>query len=106
MWRPGARAATPLIARLFASVALAVKITPDGVPPMRRATFARAPSSDARVYLDYAGFSPVDPRVVAVMRPFLEGPRGRSRRSPGRRAAPPLRGRYRAMRTKKRKTVP
>ncbi len=24
-------------------------------------------------YLDYAGFSPVDPRVVAVMRPFLEG---------------------------------
>ncbi|OLE38229.1 MAG: hypothetical protein AUG00_05890 [Candidatus Rokubacteria bacterium 13_1_20CM_2_70_7] len=35
------------------------------------------PSSGAaaltRVYLDYAGFSPVDPRVVAVMRPFLEG---------------------------------
>src|SRR6266446_555311 len=27
----------------------------------------------ARVYLDYAGFSPVDPRVVALMRPFLEG---------------------------------
>jgi cysteine desulfurase len=26
-----------------------------------------------RVYLDYAGFSPVDPRVVAVMRPFFEG---------------------------------
>ena len=26
-----------------------------------------------RVYLDYAGFSPVDPRVVAMMRPFLEG---------------------------------
>src|SRR6266436_8224784 len=26
-----------------------------------------------RVYLDYAGFSPVDPRVVALMRPFLEG---------------------------------
>ena len=26
-----------------------------------------------RAYLDYAGFSPVDPRVVAVMRPFLEG---------------------------------
>ena len=24
-----------------------------------------------RVYLDYAGFSPVDPRVLAVMRPFL-----------------------------------
>jgi cysteine desulfurase len=26
-----------------------------------------------RVYLDYAGFSPVDPRVIAMMRPFLEG---------------------------------
>jgi cysteine desulfurase len=26
-----------------------------------------------QVYLDYAGFSPVDPRVVALMRPFLEG---------------------------------
>jgi cysteine desulfurase len=26
-----------------------------------------------RVYLDHAGFAPVDPRVVAVMRPFLEG---------------------------------
>lgn len=26
-----------------------------------------------RVYLDYGGFSPVDPRVIAVMRPFLEG---------------------------------
>ena len=25
-----------------------------------------------RVYLDYAGFSPVDPRVLNVMRPFLE----------------------------------
>ncbi|HEX9818114.1 MAG TPA: cysteine desulfurase family protein [Methylomirabilota bacterium] len=25
------------------------------------------------MYLDYAGFSPVDPRVVAFMRPFLEG---------------------------------
>src|SRR3989454_8265997 len=31
------------------------------------------PPSGARVYLDYAGFSPVDPRVVAVMRPFFEG---------------------------------
>src|SRR5215470_19690449 len=30
-------------------------------------------AATARVYLDYAGFSPVDPRVVAVMRPFLEG---------------------------------
>lgn len=29
-----------------------------------------------RVYLDYGGFSPVDPRVVAVMRPFLEGGAG------------------------------
>lgn len=26
-----------------------------------------------RVYLDYGGFCPVDPRVVAFMRPFLEG---------------------------------
>ena len=25
-----------------------------------------------RVYLDYAGYAPVDPRVLAVMRPFLE----------------------------------
>jgi cysteine desulfurase len=25
------------------------------------------------VYLDYGGFAPVDPRVMAVMRPFLEG---------------------------------
>jgi cysteine desulfurase len=28
------------------------------------------------VYLDYAGFAPVDPRVVAVMQPFLEGGAG------------------------------
>ena len=35
-----------------------------------RAAAGRPP---ARVYLDYAGFSPVDPRVVAFMRPFLEG---------------------------------
>src|SRR5687767_2046044 len=32
-----------------------------------------APPAVSRVYLDYAGFSPVDPRVLAVMRPFLEG---------------------------------
>src|SRR4029434_10230138 len=32
-----------------------------------------APPVGPRVYLDYAGFSPVDPRVVAVMRPFFEG---------------------------------
>src|SRR4029450_5053757 len=32
-----------------------------------------SPPPAARVYLDYAGFSPVDPRVVAFMRPFLEG---------------------------------
>src|SRR5438270_7968941 len=31
------------------------------------------PTSGTRVYLDYAAFSPVDPRVVAVMRPFFEG---------------------------------
>jgi cysteine desulfurase len=30
-------------------------------------------ASLTRVYLDYAGFAPVDPRVVAVMRPFFEG---------------------------------
>jgi cysteine desulfurase len=32
-----------------------------------------AAPAGARVYLDYGGFSPVDPRVVAFMRPFLEG---------------------------------
>jgi cysteine desulfurase len=32
-----------------------------------------AASAVTRVYLDYAGFSPVDPRVIALMRPFLEG---------------------------------
>ena len=32
-----------------------------------------AAAAATRVYLDYAGFSPVDPRVVALMRPFLEG---------------------------------
>jgi cysteine desulfurase len=37
----------------------------------RPASPAAAPA--ARVYLDYGGFSPVDPRVVAFMRPFLEG---------------------------------
>jgi len=46
--RPGARWANPLMARLFASVALAVKITPAGAPANSRATLARAPSSDAR----------------------------------------------------------
>ena len=29
--------------------------------------------STRRIYLDYASFAPVDPRVLAVMRPFLEG---------------------------------
>lgn len=32
-----------------------------------------APAAGTRVYLDYAGLSPVDPRVVALMRPFMEG---------------------------------
>lgn len=32
----------------------------------------RGGAAPDRVYLDYAGFSPVDPRVLAVMRPFLE----------------------------------
>ena len=36
------------------------------------ASSSRRPDS-GRVYLDYAGLAPVDPRVVAVMRPFLEG---------------------------------
>jgi cysteine desulfurase len=34
---------------------------------------SRAAEGVSRVYLDYAGFAPVDPRVLAVMRPFLEG---------------------------------
>lgn len=34
---------------------------------------ARTGGAVTRVYLDYAAFSPVDPRVVALMRPFLEG---------------------------------
>src|SRR5881296_3231587 len=33
----------------------------------------RVDAGVTRVYLDYASFSPVDPRVVALMRPFLEG---------------------------------
>jgi cysteine desulfurase len=37
------------------------------------ARLARATGGVTRVYLDYAAFSPVDPRVVALMRPFLEG---------------------------------
>ena len=37
------------------------------------ARLGRAAAAVTRVYLDYAGFSPVDPRVVALMRPFLEG---------------------------------
>ncbi|HWN91059.1 MAG TPA: aminotransferase class V-fold PLP-dependent enzyme, partial [Verrucomicrobiae bacterium] len=32
----------------------------------------RGGAAPDRVYLDYAGFAPVDPRVLAVMRPFLE----------------------------------
>src|SRR5690348_15346440 len=34
---------------------------------------ARAGGGVPRVYLDYAAFAPVDPRVIALMRPFLEG---------------------------------
>jgi cysteine desulfurase len=30
-------------------------------------------ATTGRAYLDYAGFAPVDPRVLAVMRPFFEG---------------------------------
>jgi cysteine desulfurase len=43
------------------------------------ASSSERPSSGGavtRVYLDYGGFTPVDPRVVAVMRPFLEGGAG------------------------------
>lgn len=31
------------------------------------------PRPGRRIYLDYGGFAPVDPRVLAVMTPFLEG---------------------------------
>lgn len=34
---------------------------------------SRASLGVGRAYLDYAGCAPVDPRVLAVMRPFLEG---------------------------------
>jgi cysteine desulfurase len=34
---------------------------------------ARVGTGVTRVYLDYAAFAPVDPRVIALMRPFLEG---------------------------------
>ncbi len=42
----------------------------------RLASPGSAAAAVSRVYLDYAGFAPVDPRVVAVMRPFLEGGAG------------------------------
>src|SRR6058998_2898416 len=57
MCRPAARCASPLTARLFASVALAVKITPPGVAANSRATFARAIEGRA-------GFEPE--RVLSV----------------------------------------
>lgn len=41
-----------------------------------RPSSPRSPAAVTPVYLDYAGFAPVDPRVVAVMRPFLEGGAG------------------------------
>jgi cysteine desulfurase len=44
---------------------------PARTPGLPAVLGGRAPAR--RVYLDYAGFSPVDPRVLAVMRPFLEG---------------------------------
>ena len=40
--------ATPLMARLLASVAPEVKITPEAAPPKRRATLTRAASSETR----------------------------------------------------------
>lgn len=39
----------------------------------RFTTFSSGRPDSGRVYLDYGGLAPVDPRVVAVMRPFLEG---------------------------------
>jgi cysteine desulfurase len=33
----------------------------------------RAGRLTSRIYLDYAGFAPIDPRAIAVMRTFLEG---------------------------------
>src|SRR2546428_4497804 len=39
----------------------------------RLGRFSPPAAPGPRVYLDYAGFSPVAPRVVAMMRPFLEG---------------------------------
>ena len=47
-WRPRPAEATPLMARLFASVAPLRKTTPSGRPPTRRPTFARAARSDSR----------------------------------------------------------
>src|SRR5262249_23250617 len=46
--RPGGEGTGAVMGRLLASVALAVKITPPAAPLTRRATFARAPSSEAR----------------------------------------------------------
>ena len=50
---------------------------------MARSTGSSSERSDnpgaaglTRAYLDYANFSPVDPRVIAVMRPFFEGGAG------------------------------
>jgi hypothetical protein len=53
---------------------------------------AGAPAPD-RVYFDYAGFAPVDPRVLAVMRPFLEA--GIGNPSAPHRSAPRLANRSR-----------
>ena len=39
----------------------------------RFTAFSSGRPDSGRVYLDYGGLAPVDPRVVAVMRPFLEG---------------------------------
>ena len=47
-WRPGPRKATPLMARLLASVAPLRNTTPSGRPPTRRPTFARAARRDSR----------------------------------------------------------
>jgi cysteine desulfurase len=44
-----------------------------GASSSEKAVRASTRGAVPRVYLDYAGFSPTDPRVIAVMRPFLEG---------------------------------
>ena len=48
-------------------------MAPSSASSSERLARISASPAGPRVYLDYAGFAPVDPRVVAMMRPFLEG---------------------------------